>query len=260
MAVFDAVKQKSTDLLQTVGRSAMATLYPNEFEVYFCALELTDSQGQTIDTFTFPINPENISKTEPKKTSIIYTAGGTTVLTSPVFIPKEINIKGNFGRAFKILLNTNDGFSLNGSAFSLSAGKYALYQIQGKDTSSLTAPAFDVNVKTGFGCIKILQAIIDKSNGVDELGLPLRLYFYNLALGESYLVTVPPSGIVFNQSLQKNMIWEYTLNMTVIAPLEAVTVVGGNNIKSSLISICASSAIQKSVNDLASAISSNMIV
>lgn len=260
MAITDVIKQRAVNLAQTVGRSALATLYPNDFEVYFCALELTDSQGQTIDTFTFPINPESISKTEPKKTTILYTAGGTTVLTSPVYVPKEINIKGNFGRTFKILINTNDGFSLNGSAFSISAGKYALHQIQGKDTSSLTAPAFDVNVKTGFGCIKILQAIIDKSNGVDELGLPLRLYFYNLALGESYLVTIPPSGISFSQNLQKNMIWDYSLNMTVIAPLEAVTTVGGNNIKSSLISICSTSAIQKSVNDLASVISSNMIV
>lgn len=61
-----------------------------------------------------------------------------------------------------------------------------------------------------------------KSNGVDKDGLPFRLYFYNMALGESYLVVVPPTGLVLNQSLQRNMIWEYSLTMTAIAPLEAV--------------------------------------
>lgn len=258
MAISDSIRQKATGLLQTVGRSAMATLYPNDFEVYLCSLELADSQGNTIDMFTFPINPDGISKTEPKKTSIQSTAGGTTVLTSPVFIPKEINIRGNFGRTFKILLNVSDGAVFNGSAMSISAGKYALYQIQGKATNSLKAPAFDMNVKNGFGCIKILQSIIDKSNGVDDLGLPMRLYFYNMALGESYLVVIPPTGITFSQNVQKNMIWEYNLNMTAVAPLEAVKSAAGA--KTSLKSLCSAGAIQKSVNDLASAITSNMIV
>lgn len=238
--------ERALALGRNLGKNALAALYPNDFEVYLCSLELVDSQGNTIDFFTFPISPESISKTEPKKTQIRQTAGGTTVLTSTVFVPEEINIKGNFGRNFKILLNIGrEGTSLSGAAFSLSNGKYALNQILGKETSSLKAPAFELGVKTGYGCIRMLKGIISKSNGVDKLGLPFKLYFYNLAFGESYLVTIPPAGVTFSQNMTKNMIWEYNLNMTAIAPLE--TVIGEGKVKSSVKLLCTSSAIQKSM-------------
>lgn len=252
-----SAKKTVTGIIQSVGKTILTTQYPNDFEMYMCSLELADSKGNTIDAFTFPIMPENIQKTEPKRTTITNTAGGIVVLTSPVFTPKEISIRGNFGRTFKILIGENDSASLIGSAFSISAGKRALYQIQGKDISSIKTPGFDAAIKTGYGCIKILQAIIDKSNGVDESGYPMRLYFYNMAFGESYLVTIPPSGISFSQNREKNMIWEYNLNMTVIAPLEAVS---GGNSENSLASICSSNVIQKGVNELASTLSSNLIV
>ena len=40
-----------------------------------------------------------------------------------------------------------------------------------------------------------------------------------MALGESYLVSVSPAGLLLSMSQDKNMIWEYTLNLTTIAPL-----------------------------------------
>ena len=70
-----------------------------------------------------------------------------------------------------------------------------------------------------------------------------------MALGESYLVVVPPTGLSFSQNLQKNMIWEYNLSMTAIAPLESVA--GTKKAKTALTKICAAGAIQKGVNDLA---------
>lgn len=235
----------------------LATQFPNDFEVYMCSLELTDSNDNTIDVFTFPIMPENIDKTEPKRTTIVNTAGGVTVLTSPVFMPQSISIKGNFGSTFKILLSGSDSVSLTGAAFSIAAGKRSLYQLQGKNTSSLNMPSFNAGIKTGYGCIKILQSIIDKSNGVDSLGLPMKLFFYNMALGESYLVTIPPRGVTFSQNVQKNMVWEYDLEMTVIAPLEAV--LGAGKVKSSLTKLCASNAIQKGINEFASSISKGLL-
>lgn len=51
--------------------------------------------------------------------------------------------------------------------------------------------------------MKILQAMASKSVGLDDKGKPLRLYFYNMALGESYLVAIPPSGVQFSQDLSK---------------------------------------------------------
>lgn len=240
--------KRAIELGRDLGKNALAALFPNDFEVYLCSLELVDSQDNVIDFFTFPVSPESISKIEPKKTQIRQTAGGTTVLTSTVYVPEEINIKGNFGRNFKILLNIGrEGTSLSGAAFSLSGGKYALNQIIGKETSSMKVPAFDLGVKTGFGCIRMLKGIISKSNGVDKLGLPFKLYFYNLAFGESYLVTIPPAGITFSQNMAKNMIWEYNLNMTAIAPLESV--IGESKARRSSAKIlCTSSAIQKSMS------------
>lgn len=251
MSATSQIVQRSIGLIRSIGKSALSALYPNDFEVYICSLELVNSKGDTIDFFTFPISPESISKTEPKKTQIRQTAGGTTVLTSTVYVPEEINIRGNFGRNFKILLSL--GTSLSGAAFSLSAGKYALSQIMGKNTSALKTPPFDLGIKSGFGCIRMLKGIISKSNGVDENGLPFNLYFYNLAFGESYLVTIPPSGITFSQNMAKNMIWEYNLNMTAIAPLEAV--IGTTAAKSSIRKLLAADAIQKGISAVADTVS-----
>lgn len=252
-----AIAQKAKDMALDIGKAGLAALYPNDFEVYLCTLELADSQDNTIDFFTFPVNPNNITKTEPKRETIRNTAGGVTVLTSPTFVPQELSIRGDFGRTFKILLSTKTGTSLTGAAYSLSAGKYSLTDITGKNTNSLKTPSFDVGVKTGFGCTKILQGIISKSNGVDKSGLPLRLYFYNMALGEGYLVVVPPSGLSLSQNMSRNMIWEYNLTMTVVAPLESVASSSGKS-KSALTKICAAAAIQKSVNTLATTIASNL--
>ena len=52
------------------------------------------------------------------------------------------------------------------------------------------------------------------------------------------------------------MIWEYNLNLSIIAPLEAV--VGSTKIKTTLLKACAADAIQKSVNGLAKDISSSL--
>ena len=44
-----ANNEKFINLLERLGRSAIHALYPNEVEYYFCALELLDSTGLTID-------------------------------------------------------------------------------------------------------------------------------------------------------------------------------------------------------------------
>ena len=92
---------------------------------------------------------------------------------------------------------------------------------------------------------------------MDELGFPMKLYFYNMALGESYLVTIPPRGVTFSQNVSKNMIWEYSLEMTGIAPLEAVSATKGA--KSSLVSMCSSNVIQKGINEFASSLSKGLL-
>lgn len=252
MANIRSLQTKLLDLAKTTGKATLSALYPNDFEFYMCSLELATAQGNTIDYFTFPVTPSSINKTDNKRTSIYNTAGGIVALTSPTFVPQDISIKGTFGKIFKILISSEPTGA--GVAFSLSNGIRNLSQLV-KKVTTLQTPSFDASVKTGYGALKILQSIISKSNGVDENGKPFRLYFYNPALGESYLVIVPPNGFSCSQSEQRNMVWDYTLNMIAVAPLEEVK---NASVGTSLTGRLTSAVIQKSINDLASYVSSRL--
>lgn len=236
--------------LNTIGQAAMSAMFPNDFEVYLCSIELTTSKGVMIDSFTFPVMPDSIERTENKRTTVQTTATGSVILTSPYFVPQDITIRGNFGRAFKILASDKDP-GTTGVAFSVKAGKYNLYQIGKKKLTDMIKPFFDVGVKTGYGATKILKGIISKSNGLDSDGKPFKLFFNNMAFGESYLVVIPPNGAVFSQNMQKNMIWEYSLTMLAIAPAEAV---GNETDGKSLVKAVAKQQVAKSVVALANTI------
>lgn len=240
------------NMAKSIGGQALASLYPNDFEWYMVALELADSDDNTIDYLTFPIMPDSISKTEPTRTNIKKSMAGVTVLSTPSYSPQEINIKGSFGRQFKILINPKPDASINSSK-SVSAGKYYLFDIAKKSglISGLAFSNFNLNVKTGYGVMKILQAMASKSVGLDDKGKPLRLYFYNMALGESYLVAIPPSGVQFSQDLSKNMIWNYNLTLIALAPLEAVS---NKNDDKSLLDKLLPSMIQTGVSEVASVV------
>ena len=228
----DSVNRRYTDLVQSVGQAALAGLSPHDFEYYMLALELTDGSGRTIDYFSFPVLPSSIQKTEPKRTNIKQSSTGIT-------------IKGNFGRFFKLVLSTKGPVG-SAVAYSTSRGVYDLYQAKSKSLI-VDFPNFDVGVKSGYGAMNLLRAIIAKSNGVDDRGLPFRLYFYNMALGESYLVTVPSGGLTLNTDNENsNTMWNYSLTLTALAPLSLVLDQASS--KSSLKRSLKTEVIQKGVN------------
>ena len=131
-------------------------------------------------------------------------------------------------------------------AYSTSRGVYDLYQAKSKSLI-VDFPNFDVGVKSGYGAMNLLRAIIAKSNGVDDQGLPFRLYFYNMALGESYLVTVPSGGLTLNTDNEgSNTMWNYNLTLTALAPLSLV--LDQESSKGSLKRSLKTSVIQKGVN------------
>lgn len=213
---------KLLSLVGEIGMKAVASLYPNDFDYYMCALELTTSDKGTIDYLAFPVNPDSISKVMPNRNNVKRSLGAVTVLSNPVFTPQEITISGSFGRGFKIITAKETDPLV--SDMSVNSGKYSLYSInQKKSPLAFSLGVFNVSVKTGYGLIKILEAMVDKSVGLDKKGKPCKLYFYNMALGESYLVTVAPGGLQLSQDLGKNMIWNYTLTMQIVSPLEADT-------------------------------------
>jgi hypothetical protein len=230
--------------VQDVGRMVMSQLWPKDFEYYMVALELVDGSGNTIDYFAFPVMPSSITKSENKRINIKKTFRSTLILTSTAYTPQDISIRGNFGRSFKILIGEKE--ILSGLAFNTStkAGIFELSQLANRNLLSPTIQ-FSQHIKTGYGATKLLQSIIHKSDGSDQNG-PYRLYFYNFALGESYLVVAPSKALTLEQNdANMNMIWNYTLNLTTIAPLELVK---GAVTPSSTMKMLATNVLQGAVN------------
>lgn len=244
-----ANNEEFISLLESLGRASLHALFPNEVEYYFCALELIDSVGSTVDYLAFPVVPD-MSQTNPQITNIRKTAGGIVSLGSSTFIPKSISLNGNFGKKFRILLG--GGTDLSFSALNLSASKGVFKKsdigVLGKrNTFSIRKMVFNPQIKSGYGAIKILQAICDKSTGIDDFGKPYQLYFYNPTLGEEYVVKV--IDLTLSQSKDKNMIWSFQLNLRAIAPLEGILT--ASKVTGSLVLLLAQDNIQKGINMLA---------
>lgn len=219
-SVWKDYANQAISLVQEMGMQTLSSVFPHDFEWYMCALELTDSKDNTIDYLAFPIQPDSIQKTEPTRNNIKKSMAGVTVLSNDAYVPQDITIRGSFGRQFKLLLNIKQINATN-AKYSTTDGVFSLYQTAGLPTT-IRFPFFNISVKNGYGIIKILQAIVSKSVGLDDEGKPFKLYFYNMALGESYLVAIPPSGAQFSQDVSKNMVWSYSITMKTLAPLDAV--------------------------------------
>lgn len=222
-----------TSLLGGIGRSILNAKFPNEFELYMCALELIDQDGLTLRYFIFPVMPSSIEETQPQITNIKKTLAGVTVLSNPTFVPGDISLSGSFGRKFRALLG-NTYLDLT-SSFKVNANK----------------AVFDARLKTGYGCCKVLEEIISESKVVDEKGIR-RLIFYNPALGNSYLVK--PMSLKFSMSQESNMIWNYSLPLKTIAPLESFK--SASEMKQSREQLTTTGYIQKQIERVTSDLTS----
>src|ERR1035437_26712 len=228
------VNKQFKDTFKNIGRAALHSLYPNEFEYYACALELIDSNGSTEEFFVFPVMPDSIDEANMSNTNIKKKAYGVVSLHNTSFIPFPIKISGSFGRKFRIMLG---GTEFSNSGFSFEKFK--------SDPLGEAAAVFNTNVKTGYGAFKVLERIVKSSLMNDKYGLPRKLFFYNLALNSNYLVEF--LTLAKSQSIQKNMIWNYNLDMKAIAP--AAQVISG--LDKSLKNTMKFSVINKTLNGLA---------
>ncbi len=234
------------NLLNTIGSAGLHAMYPNDFEYYMVALELVKYNGVTIDMLIFPVLPKQIKRSEHTATSIKKTMGGVSVIKTSSFIPIDFSISGNFGRKFKVLVQSDTIIDFQALRYSLKTGVTQRDYID-KDIisgSKFNKPAFNYAIKTGYGVTKILESIVNKSRGSID-NKPNRLIFYNLAFGESYLVEVIDFDVF--QSMENNMIWNYSINMKAIAPLEMVEWSRERSVKS----VLTSSVLQKSINSVA---------
>jgi len=184
-----------------VHRNVLNSIYPNEFEAYFVSLELTDCNDNIEEYFTFPINPNFISKIEPRTKSIQRTFGKIIVNKSDRFTPQDLVLKGNFGRDFKIIVRHKEEVTFN--------------SILSK-TTMFGETEFSNTIKSGYGSLKILQSILNRADSSINTN-PKKLYLHNYILGESYLVEVIDFSL--DQSLQNNMMWNYIIRLKILSPI-----------------------------------------
>ena len=195
------VTDKLFNLKNAIGRAGLSTLFPDEFEYYTLSLELLDSNGDTVDYFVFPITPQGIKKKETSIKSIVKTAYGITTFKNPTFAPIEYELSGNFGRDLKVLIG-RDQESVSFRALNFKK-------------------AFSSTIKTGYGCVKILENIFNQSKKLDVNNKPHTLIMYNPAFGDAFVVE-PMEFSIEMDSEGANMIHNYSMSMTAVAPVTAV--------------------------------------
>jgi len=240
MAIDHSTYSRFLNLQESIGKSALHFLFPNDFEVYICSLELVDSDDLTVDVLVFPVMPEQMEERKPTNTNIKKTAAGVVAFSTPSFVPTDISLRGNFGKNFKFLLGRTI-IDTSVVSYSTLGGNY----LNTFGELNILNKTFTPFIKTGYGAFKILESIVFKSRMLDRKNNPFRLYFYNPALGNSYMVkAVDFTG---KQSKETNMIWNYALNLKSIAP---ITVRSASANKRSLLFAMASDAINKSANML----------
>lgn len=210
----NAVVESSTRTLATLGRAALHSLAPDNFEYYMCSLELLNSQGVTRGFMTFAVLPNNLMETKTELSNITKTNRGIVTLFNDSFAPRDISIQGTFGRKIRLLIGDLEVNDEKGKK-SYVSGNTGIDILGGQTL-----------VKTGYGLTKMLKNIIDYTNKTDEHGRPHILLFNNYLLNTHYIVEVLQSS--FSQSTENNMLWYYSMEMKAVAPASAVTVREGN--------------------------------
>lgn len=200
----DPDKVKYKGLLNNLGREALHALYPKDFEAYFIALELVNSKGFPEAFITFPVQPSQISESQPTINNIKKTAGGVVNIGTETFIPRDIEIKGNFGRNLRVVL---------GSSNIATTGFLAFFNSNPLTPNVLE---FSAKSKTGYGSLKIVEDILESSERLDGSGRPKKLILYNPILGNNYIVK--KKNFMSSQNISENMIPQYTIQLTAVAP------------------------------------------
>lgn len=214
-------RQKAEILGYDTAAALMSSLYQVDFEAYMITLELTDSKGVTLDYFTFPIMPNELSIREDIPVKIENTFGGVNSISSNVFSPKEINLSGSFGRQFRLLFRNKLSIPLSSKA--IQERDYGVNGIKRKQLE------LSNNLKTGFGCIKVLQSIVNRAVEVDQYDECNKLYMYNMAYGESYVVK--PISFRGHQNVSNSGIWQYDLSLRATCPLHLDAHKSGNSFR-----------------------------
>lgn len=212
LKTIDQARGVREQLLRQGGRFLLSQRNPNEFDYYMVAFELLKSDLSTSKYFIFPINPNSIEYNDTALTKITKTAGGVSVLKTSQHNVRDITLSGNFGQNFKVL---------TGNAFQDLVGVFKEENNPDKKKKSVLGgvlDSFSSIIKTGYGCTKVLEDILESSLQKDEVGGSYFLIFYNLAFNQKFLVEYESK--VFTQSLESNMIWNYSVRLRTLGRVD----------------------------------------
>lgn len=228
----DSALKNAKSVALSLGKSALHTLAPDNFEYYMCSFELLDGEGNTSGFMFFNIMPDNIVETIKPIKTITKTSSGISTLFSNTFAPIDISIQGTFGRKLRLILGMKE--TVDKSDFF-------------NGNLGINIGQTNVLIKTGYGLIKMLESIVKKSDEVDKNGKPYVLIFNNYAFNKHYVVEIMQSA--FSQSSENNMIWFYSLEMKAVAPASAVKIQDDKSNTKFIVSV-ANNAIAKGLTNI----------
>jgi len=226
--------------LSQIGKAGVHALIPNDFEYYVVTLELTDSQGDTVEYLTFPVTPSSIIYDDTKITNIKKSFSGVTALDTETFVPKNITLQGTFGKKLRVLVGP--ALSSNQSSSS------GVFDTLKTDGLQIKTNILNAKLKTGYGTTKVLEAIHKKSSGLDQYNRPNRLFLYIPPLGHSFLIKINSLKLEQNYGAS-NMMWNYTLQISTLANSADLVEQGKG-----LITALAFDNLQRSANQLVNSI------
>lgn len=224
--------QQLMNAVMTVGKAAVHTIIPDDYEYYLCSLELYDSTHDKVGYISFVVMPDQISENHTPIQNIVKTHGGIVTVINPTFAPIDINLSGTFGRKWRLVSNYKDPTEVQNGFMNLNFGK---------------TWDMKVGVKSGYGLTKVLEKILKKSNDLDTLAKPYTLVFNNYAFNTSYIVNA--MNFNFSQSVEQNMMWMYSVVLRAVGykPIYAketagqfLSKVSSNAIAGGLTKICSS--------------------
>lgn len=214
----DELSESAIKLVQGL----MHVMSPFNYEYYLSAFELVDSNGRTVMYFQFPLNPQSITVSEQRGHDIQRTFSSVVVTDSDTFVPTIIDISGNFGRELKVMALNKSGRTEIGTAAAMISEEFTTDAIHNTYRARKWSKMIGANtlVMTGYGAIKMMQIITSCDTLLGKDNQPFKLIFHNYSAGDSMWVKV--KNLQIKQSLDSNMIWNYTCNMDAIAPAEYV--------------------------------------
>ena len=213
---------------EKLGMAGLHAIAPDNYEYYMCSLELLDMNKNQKGFITFPVMPNNISESRSPIQSQIKTKSGIVTVFNDSFSPINISFSGTFGRKLRIVSGiTEPSDDKWGNFFNGTIG---------------SASWLPNGVKTGYGLIKLMEKIIDKANELDENGYPYILIFNNYSFNSSYVVDVISRS--FNQGVENNMMWFYSVQLKAVAPSTAIRTTDSSNWKMMLKGVAANGIAQ----------------